>query len=1265
MKNIFIESYISAFAPTVIVGRGKRLLKSDAILGALKTDSNTYNFKVKGSVKSKYSVIIKNIDSPEISSSCNCIYAEKNMLCKHQVASLLYIDSDKNIPDIEEITKSEKKTKKKGAAKIKIPKRSAGKDFEITNYVPLTNKLIDTLDAEKRLEYYDYEFDFVSYSHQVLKYRIGVRQGSYWRHVDFKDVTITALNDGESIGVSCSCNKKVKKNALCEHSFALLEKFIQTDKKDFLRYLLPEGKMLIQKDIALTNGYSLEMVMELIEYKIHESGVKVTKKEEFNGLILGNEWANRDIQSILDKIDNTVHEENFVPALLQSNNFGFSIILDLESWNNIDVLPLTAKTNKNGSLLTSLFRVYHINFNEYTFPYENEKEYPELFKTLEKFKIQSNLKVKGQLNSNDIFIMLKNVFEQSKKLPHKIYYFTQSGQNNVQRKNIKEIGLSDERAIVKFRVKKEKLVYRIEVLINIDEKDILLNSENIKSCYINKFLIRIDNTLHLFKSAKHQRILESFKDMPSIIVPISDYDKLYAKFIIPLLDNFDIDLSEVENITIREDKVRPVAKQVYIKESDGHIMFVPKVVFDNSAVIDLLSDERYFEGESGLEAYDRDLEFEENFKNIVESLHPSFRDQRELGVYFLDFNQMIKNHWFLDAFEMMKKQGIKIFGLNELSKFKYSTHKADVSININSGQDWFDVDMKVSFGDYKLSVTELKKIAKANDRYVELGDGSIGILPAEWMDKIQKMFYYSDTSTTKEGIKISKMKFSLVDELFEEMNETDILEEIRLKKEKLLSFKEISTITVPKQIKAELRPYQKEGLNWLNFLDDNGWGGILADDMGLGKTLQVLTLLQHRINVDKNSTHLIILPTTLVFNWEDEIAKFTESIKVHFHIGTNRDRDTSKFAKSNIIISTYGVLLNDIGFLKDYEFDYIILDESQAIKNPQSKRYKSAVLLNAKHKIAMTGTPIENNTFDLYAQMNFVNPGFLGSQKSFKDNYSLPIDRDRDEDRARDLHKLIKPFLLRRTKEQVATDLPPKIEDILYCEMESEQKKVYEAFRNKYRDFLMGKFDEQGLSKSKMYVLEGLTKLRQICDSPMILAGDEVYTNESAKIKLLLNHIEEKTNNHKILVFSQFVKMLNLVKEELDMRNITYEYLDGKNSGKQRKESVANFQSNDNVRVFLISLKAGGTGLNLTAADYVYLLDPWWNPAVENQAIDRAYRIGQDKKVIAYRMISKDTIEEKIMKIQSKKRKISADIIQTDDSVFKELSQNDIMDLFN
>jgi SNF2 family DNA or RNA helicase len=434
--------------------------------------------------------------------------------------------------------------------------------------------------------------------------------------------------------------------------------------------------------------------------------------------------------------------------------------------------------------------------------------------------------------------------------------------------------------------------------------------------------------------------------------------------------------------------------------------------------------------------------------------------------------------------------------------------------------------------------------------------------------------------------------------------------------------------------------------------------------MGLGKTLQILTFLQHQVNNNKKDTHLIVLPTTLVFNWQDEIKKFVKNLKVLVHTGINRDKDTKKFAKYNLVIITYGVLMNDIEFLKNFKFNYVILDESQAIKNPQSKRYKAALLLKAKNRIALTGTPIENNTFDLYSQMNFVNPGFLGSQKSFKEEYSTPIDKERDENSTTELHKLIKPFLLRRTKEQVATDLPPKIEDILYCEMETEQRKVYEAFRNKYRDYLMGKFDEQGLNKSKMYVLEGLTKLRQICDSPQLLSGDDVFTSESAKIKILLTHIEDKTNNHKVLVFSQFVKMLDLVKVELERRNISYEYLDGKSSGKQRKESVENFQSDDSIKVFLISLKAGGTGLNLTAADYVYLLDPWWNPAVENQAIDRAYRIGQDKKVIAYRMISKGTIEEKIMNIQSRKKKISSDIIQTDDGIFKDLSQDDIMELF-
>jgi len=441
------------------------------------------------------------------------------------------------------------------------------------------------------------------------------------------------------------------------------------------------------------------------------------------------------------------------------------------------------------------------------------------------------------------------------------------------------------------------------------------------------------------------------------------------------------------------------------------------------------------------------------------------------------------------------------------------------------------------------------------------------------------------------------------------------------------------------------------------------WGGILADDMGLGKTLQVLTFLS---KLKSKKTNLIIVPTTLLFNWENEIAKFAPKLKAFYYYGGSREKETKNFSNFDIVFSTYGIVVRDIEILKSYKFNYIILDESQSIKNPTSLRYKAVNILKANNKIALTGTPIENSTFDLFAQMTFVNPGFLGTMKSFKDNYSNAIDKDGDQAIAAELQKVINPFILRRTKEQVASELPPKTEDIIYCEMAKEQRKVYDAYKNEYRNKLLNQIEEEGLAKSKMYVLEGLLKLRQICDSPALLKDDDISSNESVKIKELVGYISDKTANHKILIFSQFTSMLALIKEELHANKIDYEYLDGQCSIKQREESVNNFQNNEKLRVFLISLKAGGMGLNLTAADYVFIVDPWWNPAVEEQAIDRCYRIGQDKKVFAYRMICKDTIEEKIIKLQAKKKKISSDLIKVDDeSIMKGLKISDIKSLFS
>jgi len=365
-----------------------------------------------------------------------------------------------------------------------------------------------------------------------------------------------------------------------------------------------------------------------------------------------------------------------------------------------------------------------------------------------------------------------------------------------------------------------------------------------------------------------------------------------------------------------------------------------------------------------------------------------------------------------------------------------------------------------------------------------------------------------------------------------------------------------------------------------------------------------------------------------------------------------------EYQKEGLIFTSYGTLLPDVDILRRQQFDVIVLDESQAIKNPTSKRYKAVQLLQGHQRIVATGTPIENNTFDLYAQLSFAMPGLLGSQKQFASNYFAPIDKFGDVERAKELHQKIYPFVLRRTKQQVATELPPKTEIIHYCPMEKHQQKVYDAYKTEFQNYLSGLSDEQ-MHKSSLHVLQGLTKLRQICNSPALLSDQEFYGEESAKISELIRQIEQLKDNHKILVFSQFVSMLELIQKRLDTENIPYAYLTGQ--AKDRQQQFERFQNDSSVRVFLISLKAGGTGLNLTEAEYVFLVDPWWNPAVENQAIDRAYRIGQKNKVIATRLITPGTIEEKIMELQQRKKQPAHDLIRTDDQIFKRLTKDELI----
>jgi SNF2 family DNA or RNA helicase len=462
---------------------------------------------------------------------------------------------------------------------------------------------------------------------------------------------------------------------------------------------------------------------------------------------------------------------------------------------------------------------------------------------------------------------------------------------------------------------------------------------------------------------------------------------------------------------------------------------------------------------------------------------------------------------------------------------------------------------------------------------------------------------------------------------------------------------------VPPAVQAQLRDYQLGGFQWMCLLDEMGWGGCLADDMGLGKTLQTLTFLRHIVQRYPEETHLVVCPTSLLYNWETEMKKFVPDLEYHIYYGPSRVLNPAV----SVMLTSYGVLRSDVEELAALKWGYVILDESQAIKNPASQARKAVQQLQSRNRMALSGTPVQNSTFDLYAQMDFLNPGMLGSQDFFRTQFATPVDRNGDKEAAARLRKLVYPFVLRRTKEQVARDLPDRTEMILWCEMGEEQRRIYDRFKETYRAALLDRIGEEGMGRSSIYILEGLTKLRQICDHPALVKEEGV----SAKLEELIREIEENAGHHKALVFSQFTSMLQLIRAALEERGIPYLYLDGSMAAGERKRAVVQFQEEEDTRIFLISLKAGGVGLTLTAADYVYLVDPWWNPAVEQQAIDRSHRIGQEKKVFAYRMICRDTVEEKILQLQERKKSLASDLIADETGFVKQLTREDVDYLFS
>ena len=762
----------------------------------------------------------------------------------------------------------------------------------------------------------------------------------------------------------------------------------------------------------------------------------------------------------------------------------------------------------------------------------------------------------------------------------------------------------------------------------------------------------------IFRAPGVQPLLNSFLQYPDVEVPPDDIDEFIAEFLLPLAERvpFSGEFSVADELS-----ADPV-KRVYLSEENGifraELRFgyaeheFPYVAHQpGSSLVRRVED-------GALLRLQRQPEEEEEAWKALSGF--GLKRGEDAASYVLRKSVGVVD-FLLHQVPKLAQAGFEVYGEEALTSARVNRNKPTINFTVSSGIDWFDVQAVVNFGELEVGLKELRRAVHRRERFIKLADGTIGAIPAEWLERYRRLLDLDESSGEK--LRLSAAQVTLLDALLDDADGLKADEQFEERRRRLRDFSSIEHRDPPRGFTGELRHYQQAGYEWLHFLHEYGFGGCLADDMGTGKTVQALALLLSlRESGHASAASLIVAPRSLIFNWQRETERFAPGLRVLVHADGDRDQSLETIGQYDIVLTTYGVLLRDIEQLRQYTFHYVILDESQTIKNPASQTAKAARLLCADHRLVLTGTPVENNTTELWSQFAFLNPGLLGSQEFFRREFALPIEKNGSVEAVRTLRRLIFPFILRRTKDQVATELPPRTERIVYCEMEPAQQSLYVKTRDRYRAMLLGIIEEQGMDNARMKVLEGLLRLRQLSNHPRLVEAS--FTGTSAKFDELLELLETlRAEGHKALVFSQFTSMLAIVREALDTRGVPYEYLDGRT--KDRQARVDAFQQKTETPFFLISLKAGGVGLNLTAADYVIHIDPWWNPAVEMQASDRAHRIGQERPVFIYKLIMKDSVEEKVLLLQERKRDLVNNLIHTESGLFKSLTRDDVADLFS
>ena len=812
-------------------------------------------------------------------------------------------------------------------------------------------------------------------------------------------------------------------------------------------------------------------------------------------------------------------------------------------------------------------------------------------------------------------------------------------------------------------------------------------------------LLLIGNTMYRFDKEWEGKKLTPFFTKEFIMVPKTAEKSYFQKFVLDAVRQYKV---KAEGFSVETAEVEPTPALKLEQNWQNHWVLQAAFEYGNSifhygdTTLSKVSMKEE-KGNFSFEKVKRDLTFEKKWVKQLETLglinrggdglylwYPAREPQNEEGDPC--FAAM---HDYIDWLSAHREDlGLKDINVQQdTGNAAFFLGSPQVRLEVSDRNDWFDLYGTVSFGPHEIPFLRLKNHILQGRREFALPDGSIGLIPSEWFEKYLDVLKFS--SGKGNTLQLKKHHYTLLGQLKEEAS-TPIegLDE---------AIKTFNPPPLPAEIMAELRPYQLQGFQWMSFLNQSRLGGCLADDMGLGKTLQTLAMLVHAHKVAEAATgktsaetaslvdqertpqlelftegegepeprnagtSLLVMPLSLIHNWVREISRFAPSLSVLQHTGPARSASTRRFKRYDLVLTTYGTVRNDIEMLEKFHFNYVVLDESQIIKNAESKIFNAIKKLHASHRLVLTGTPVENSLNDLWSQFSFLNPGLLGNLSYFREEFVQPIERNHDSRKQRKLHQLIEPFILRRTKAEVAKELPELTETVRYCEMSEEHRKFYETRKSQIRNLILEQVEKQGMDKSRFFILSSLMKLRLMANHPLMV--DPGYAFDSGKfIEVRENIGKLMAEGHKVLIFSQFVKHLNIYRRYFEGEGFPYNLLTGQIAGKDREKLISDFQNDPEKRLFLISLKAGGVGLNLTGADYVFMLDPWWNPAVEKQAINRAHRIGQDKNVFVYKFITRDTVEEKILLLQQRKTTL-ADMIIDRNNPMKNLGEEVIRDL--